>query len=94
MKRIGSAVLLGLGALVLLFVGLALGQPSNPSFETGNTNGWVSDDAGSGKVEVVTECEFCETPFSPYRAQSGRYFALLTAGDPGNFANVSQTPSE
>jgi hypothetical protein len=84
-----AAVAAGIG--IFLLASVVFADPVNPSFETSNLQGWESDDAGSGSVEVVTECEDCDTPFSPYEPQSGNYFALLVAGDEDEFASVTQT---
>ncbi len=74
----------------ILLASVVFADPVNPSFETGNTNGWEAD-AANGEIDVVEECEGCETPFSPYTAQAGEFFALLTAGDPDEFTNLTQT---
>ena len=92
MKRLlplSAAVATGVG--IFLLAAAVFADPVNPSFETGNLAGWESETSGSGTVDVVTECDGCETPFSPWRAQSGRFFALLFAGDEDQFTNVTQT---
>ena len=91
MKRLfplGAAVATGVG--IFLLATAVFADPVNPSFETGNLAGWESY-VGDGSVDVVTDCEGCETPFGPYEAQSGRFFALLFAGAEDDFINVTQT---
>lgn len=92
MKRLlplTAAVATGVG--IFLIATAVFADPVNPSFETGDLAGWDSETSGSGTVDVVTECDGCETPFSPWEAQSGRYFALLFAGNENEFTNVTQT---
>jgi hypothetical protein len=88
-SRLIGAVAAGLG--IFLIANLVFADPLNPSFETGDLAGWDSETSGSGSVDVVSECDGCETPFSPWEAQSGRYFALLFAGNEDEFTNVTQT---
>ena len=89
LSRLFAAVAAGLGIFVLASVVFA--DPVNPSFETGNTNGWEETTSQPDTINVVTECDDCDTPFSPYEAQSGRYFALLIAGNQDDFTSVTQT---
>ena len=76
---------------IVILSGIASGDPVNPSFETGNTNGWEEDLAG-GEIDVVEECdEDCPSPFAPYSPVHGRNFALLETGDEGDFVSLRQT---
>ena len=101
MKRLfplSAAVAAGVGIFFLATAVFA--DPINPNFETGNTNGWEAEEAGDGpledeetdgEIDVVDECEDCDTPFSPYTAQSGNFFALLIAGQEDEFTSLTQT---
>ena len=87
---ISAAAAAGIG--IFLLASMVSADPVNPSFETGNTNGWEEELAGSGVIEVVQECdEACSSPFAPYRAVHGQDFALLTAGADGDFVSLGQT---
>ena len=75
----------------MLTMGTASAEIENPSFETGNTNGWTQTLNG-GAIEVVEVCDSgcAGSSFAPYDPVDGDEFALLTAGAADSPVTLSQ----
>ena len=93
---------LGLAVIgAMLVVALALAGDSaaqtvieNPSFETGDTMGWVETIPPGGAIEVVNQCDADCTgsgASTPYNPVDGDWFAVLKTDGPESFTMLSQT---
>jgi hypothetical protein len=89
-------VVIGAAIVALLFAAGSAAQTevTNPSFETGDTTGWVETIPAGGTIEIVNNCDApCSgfDSFDPYEPVDGDFFALLKTDGPGSFTTLSQT---